>query len=120
MKIRTISVKGSEITVSSIEQEDFISLTDIARYKNPNEPIDIIKNWLRNRTTIEFIGLREQLHNPHFKAVEFDRFIYEAGSNIFTLANSKLNLLRAQLDALQEQKWGLMQQLLTGEMRVKV
>jgi hypothetical protein len=71
MKTRTISVKGSEITVSRKEQEDFISLTDIARYKNPNEPIDIIKNWLRSRTTIEFIGLWEQLHNPHFKRGNF-------------------------------------------------
>jgi hypothetical protein len=82
-KSRTISVKGSEITVSRKEQEDYISLTDIARYKNPNEPIDIIKNWLRSRTTIECIGLWVQLHNPDFKAVEFDRFMYEAGSNSF-------------------------------------
>ena len=89
MKNRTISVKGSEITVSRKEQEDYISLTDIARYKNPNEPIDIIKNWLRSRTTIEFIGLWEQLHNPDFKAVEFDRFMYEAGSNSFVLSPGK-------------------------------
>lgn len=88
-KTRTISVKGSEITVSRKEQEDYISLTDIARYKNPHEPIDIIKNWLRSRTTIEFIGLWEQLHNPDFKAVEFDRFMYEAGSNSFVLSPGK-------------------------------
>lgn len=89
MKSRTINVKGSEITISRKEQEDYISLTDIARYKNPNEPIDIIKNWLRSRTTIEFIGLWEQLHNPDFKAVEFDRFMYEAGSNSFVLSPGK-------------------------------
>jgi len=89
MKTRTISVKGSEITVSRKEREDYISLTDIARYKNPNEPIDIIKNWLRSRTTIEFVGLWEQLHNPAFKAVEFDRFMYEAGSNSFVLSPGK-------------------------------
>jgi hypothetical protein len=88
-KTRTISVKGSEITVSLKEREDYISLTDIARYKNPNEPIDIIKNWLRSRTTIEFIGLWEQLHNPDFKAVEIDRFMYEAGSNSFVLSPGK-------------------------------
>ncbi|NTV48930.1 MAG: KilA-N domain-containing protein [Geobacteraceae bacterium] len=88
-KTRTISVKGNEITVSRKEQDDYISLTDIARYKNPNEPIDIIKNWLRSRTTIEFIGLWEQLHNPDFKAVEFDRFMYEAGSNSFVLSPGK-------------------------------
>lgn len=89
MKNRTINVKGSEITVSRKEQEDYISLTDIARYKNPAEPIDVIKNWMRNRSTIEFIGLWEQLHNPDFKAVEFDRFMYEAGSNSFVLSPGK-------------------------------
>ncbi|HEY6871108.1 MAG TPA: KilA-N domain-containing protein [Geobacteraceae bacterium] len=89
MQNRTINVKGSEIALSRKEQEDYISLTDIARYKNPNEPIDIIKNWLRSRTTIEFIGLWEQLHNPGFKAVEFDRFMYEAGSNAFVLSPGK-------------------------------
>lgn len=89
MKNRTINVKGRDITVSRNEQEDFISLTDIARYKNADEPIDVIKNWLRNRSTIEFIGLWEQLHNPDFKAVEFDRFKYEAGSNSFVLSPGK-------------------------------
>ncbi len=89
MKNRTINVKGSEVTVSRKEQADYISLTDIARYKNPNEPIDVIKNWMRNRSTIEFIGLWEQLHNPDFKAVEFDRFMYEAGSNSFVLSPGK-------------------------------
>jgi hypothetical protein len=89
MKNRTINVKGSEITVSRKEQDDYISLTDIARYRNPAEPIDVIKNWLRNRSTIEFIGLWEQLHNPDFKAVEFDRFMYEAGSNAFVLSPGK-------------------------------
>lgn len=89
MKNRTINVKGSAIAVSRKEQDDFISLTDIARYKNPDEPIDVIKNWLRNRSTVEFIGLWEQLHNPAFKAVEFDRFMYEAGSNSFVLSPGK-------------------------------
>jgi KilA-N domain len=89
MKNRTINVKGSVIAVSRKEQDDFISLTDIARYKNPDEPIDVIKNWLRNRSTVEFIGLWEQLHNPAFKAVEFDRFMYEAGSNSFVLSPGK-------------------------------
>ncbi len=103
-KTRTISVKGSEITVSRKEQEDYISLTDIARYKNPNEPIDIIKNWLRSRTTIEFIGLWEQLHNPNFKAVEFDRFMYEAGSNSFVLSPGKDRLQRLNKTAIEQMK----------------
>lgn len=89
MKTRTVNVKGREITISRREQQDFISLTDIARYRNPNEPIDVIKNWLRTRSTIEFVGLWEQLHNPDFKAVEFDRFLYEAGSNAFVLSPGK-------------------------------
>jgi hypothetical protein len=89
MKNKTINVKGSEVSVYRKEQDDYISLTDIARYRNPNEPIDVIKNWLRNRSTIEFIGLWEQLHNPDFKAVEFDRFLYEAGSNAFVLSPGK-------------------------------
>lgn len=89
MKNKTINVKGSEISICRKEQDDFISLTDIARYRNPSEPIDVIKNWLRNRSTIEFIGLWEQLHNPDFKVVEFDRFLYEAGSNAFVLSPGK-------------------------------
>ena len=54
--------------------------TDIARYKNLQEPIDIINNWLRRRTTIDFIGLCEQLHNPDFKTGEFDRFMSAVGN----------------------------------------
>ena len=80
---------GEELLNHCKEQEDYISLTDIARYKNPKEPIDIIKNWMRSRTTIEFIGLWEQLHNLDFKAVEFDRFMHEAGSNTFVLSPGK-------------------------------
>ena len=72
-----------------MDAEDYISLTDIARNKNPEEPKDVVKNWMRTRTTIEFLGLWEQLNNPNFKGVEFDSFMYEAGSNSFTLSPSK-------------------------------
>jgi hypothetical protein len=86
----TINAKGREITVlSKGDQNDFISLTDIARYKNPDEPKDVVKNWLRSRSTIEFLGLWEQLNNPNFKGVDFDAFIHEAGSNAFTLSPQK-------------------------------
>ena len=86
----TINAKGTEITVlSKGDENDFISLTDIARYKNPDEPKDVVKNWMRSRSTIEFIGLWEQLNNPDFKGVEFDSFIHEAGSNAFTLSPQK-------------------------------
>jgi len=86
MKTRTISVKGSEITISRKEQEDYISLTDIAKYRNSTEPFAIIKNWMRSRSTIELLGLWEALSNPDFKPVEFERFKNEAGSNYFVLS----------------------------------
>lgn len=72
-----------------VNQEDYISLTNIARHKNPNEPKDIVKNWMRSKTTIEFLGLWEKLHNPKFKGVEFDSFVREAGSNAFVLSPTK-------------------------------
>ena len=76
----TIKAKGTEITViSKGDENDFISLTDIARYKNPGEPKDVVKNWMRSRSTIEFLGLWEHLNNPNFKGVEFDSFIHDAG-----------------------------------------
>jgi hypothetical protein len=82
-------VKGTEIVVYSKKDDDYISLTDIARYKNPNEPKDVVKNWMRSRSTIEFIGLWEKIHNPNFKGVEFDSFLFQAGSNSFVLSPSK-------------------------------
>jgi hypothetical protein len=69
-------------------QNEFISLTDIARYKS-DEPKDVIKNWMRNKDTIEFLGLWEQLNNEKFKGVEFDSFKSQAGSNAFTLSPQK-------------------------------
>ena len=85
-----IVVKGTEITVLSVgSPDDYISLTDIARYKNPEFPADVIKNWLRTRFAIEFLGIWEQLHNPDFKLVEFDQFKNEAGANSFVLSPQK-------------------------------
>ena len=83
------NVKGTEIVIYSQKKEDYISLTDIAKHKNPDAPRDIIKNWIRTRSTIEFIGLWEQIHNPDFKGVEFDLFKNEAGSNAFVLSPQK-------------------------------
>ena len=86
----TIHAKDVEISiVTSINNEDYISLTDIAKYKNPEFPADVIKNWLRVRSTIEFLGLWEQLHNQNFKLVEFDQFKIESGSNSFVLSPQK-------------------------------
>ncbi len=86
---KKINVIGTEVTIFSKINEEYLSLTDIAKHKNPNAPRDIIKNWLRNRSTIEFIGLWEVIHNPGFKQVEFDLFKNEAGSNAFVLSPSK-------------------------------
>ncbi len=83
------NVKGTEIVIYSQKKEDYISLTDIAKHRNPDAPRDIIKNWIRTRSTIEFIGLWEQIHNPDFKGVEFDLFKNEAGSNAFVLSPQK-------------------------------
>ena len=85
--IHAKDVKISVIT--HLNNDDYISLTDIARFKNPEFPADVIKNWLRIRGTIEFLGLWEQLHNPDFKLVEFDQFKNESGSNSFVLSPQK-------------------------------
>jgi hypothetical protein len=84
-----IEVKGTAITIIQVNQSDYISLTNIARYKNPGEPKDVVKNWMRSKTTIEYLGLWEKLHNSGFKGVEFDAFVREAGSNAFVLSPSK-------------------------------
>ena len=82
-----ISAKGFSIQIYTEDfKNDYISLTDIARYKNVHEPKDVVKNWLRVRDTIEFLGLWETIHNPSFKGVEFDSFRKEAGTNAFTLS----------------------------------
>lgn len=85
----TIHAKGIDISIYTTDfQNEFISLTDIARYKS-DEPNDVIRNWLRNRDTLEFLGLWESLHNPDFKPVEFDGFRNEAGANAFTMSPTK-------------------------------
>ena len=68
----TVTVRGTTITVIRREDEDYISLTDIAKSKNPEHPDDLIRNWLRNRNTLELLGVWEQLHNSDFNPVEFD------------------------------------------------
>jgi hypothetical protein len=88
-KNKILLVKGISISTLKVGDEAYISITDIARNKNPFEPKDVVKNWMRTRTTIEFLGIWEQLYNPDFKGVEFDSFLFEAGSNSFTLSPSK-------------------------------
>lgn len=80
-----IDVQGVTVSVLSEKQNNYISLSDIAKYKDNGRSDYILQNWMRNRSTIEFIGLWEQLHNPDFKSIEFDGFKNEAGSNSFSL-----------------------------------
>ncbi len=84
-----IKAKGFEITIYTENfKNEYISLTDIAKYKS-DEPFIVINNWMRGKDTIAFLGLWEQLHNPDFKPIEFDRLKKEAGYNAFTLSPQK-------------------------------
>ena len=84
-------IKVLDITISAYtkEHEDYICITDIARYKDPERTDYIIQNWLRNRNTIEFLGIWEKLNNPNFKPIEFDGFRRQAGLNSFTLTSKQ-------------------------------
>jgi len=84
-----IIVKGISISLIKKDSKDYISLTDIAKYKNKGNPNVLILNWLRNKNTIAFLGLWEQLNNPNFKPVEFEGFKNKAGSKNFTLSPTK-------------------------------
>jgi KilA-N domain len=87
-KNNKIKVQGIEILTYKTEIDDYISLTDIARFKDSNTD-DVIKNWIRNRNTIELLGFWEQIYNPNFKPVEFDGFRKQAGLNSFVLSPKK-------------------------------
>ena len=86
MSAEKMSVEGIDIRYSRVNQNDYISLTDIARFKNSDAPKDVVKNWLRNKETLAFLGLWESLNNPDFNGVEFDSFKTKAGYNAFTLS----------------------------------
>ncbi len=85
-KTRFVNVQGHKVNFTIIDDEDFICLTDMAKVKGDvSRAIDIIKNWLRSRNTLEFLGAWEGLHNPDFKVVEFDHFRNQSGLNSFVL-----------------------------------
>ena len=85
-----IIVQNTQITVVTINERDYISLTDMANGKeSESRAADIIKNWLRNRYTIEFLGTWEMIHNPNFKVVEFDHFRMQAGLPKFVISAQK-------------------------------
>ena len=137
-KKTTIEVKGAAIPVLSLKEDDYICITDIARYKNAECTDDLVRNWLRNRNTIEFPGICEQLDNPDFKPVEFDGIRMQAGLNSFTrtpkqwiektgaigVADYELETQDGFLSGLgslgqiRSLKTALMQDLLTGKKRV--
>ena len=88
-KTSILNVQGIEIALTTINEEDFICITDIVKAKGGDaRAADIIKNWIRNRSTIEFLGTWETLYNPNFKVVEFDHFRKEAGLPTFTMSVS--------------------------------
>ncbi len=89
-----IEVMEKEISVQTWDKEDYICITDIAKYKNSDRTDDLIRNWLRNRNTIEYLGIWEHLNNPDFNSVEFDGFRKQASLNSFTLR--RLNQIAIQ------------------------
>ena len=90
-----ITVQETNITIISVNEDDYISLTDIAKYKS-DDPTAVIGNWMRNRNTIEYLGIWESLYNPLFKPTEFEGFKKEAGLNAFTMSPQKwINATRA-------------------------
>ena len=98
VKKDTIEAKGIAIQVYTEDfKNDYISLTDIARYKNSEEPNVVVANWMRNYNTIEYLGIWEQLNNLEFNPLEFEGFLKEAGSNAFTLSPQKwVNMTKAK------------------------
>jgi hypothetical protein len=86
--VAKINVQKTEVTILKLNENDYISLTDIAKFKS-NEPNTVIANWMRNRNTIEYLGIWETLYNPNFKPLEFEGFKTEAGLNAFTLSPQK-------------------------------
>lgn len=88
-KTTNIIVKEVSIRTLKVNGTDYISITDIAKQKNPIEPKDVVKNWMRLKNTLEYLGLWELLNNPAFKGVDFDPLLKDAGSNAFTMSPSR-------------------------------
>jgi hypothetical protein len=86
---KRINIKGTEIVIFSEKNTDYISLTDIARYKDSERSDYILQNWLRTRSAIEFLGLWERINNPNFNSIEFDGFRIQSGLNSFSLTPKK-------------------------------
>lgn len=89
VKKAVIQVRDTMIRTLQENGIDYICITDIARQKNPVEPKDVVKNWMRVKNTLEYLGLWEKLNNLNFKGVEFDPLLNEAGNNAFTMSPSR-------------------------------
>ena len=87
-KVQELEVRGTSVRVVKIDGNDFVCLTDMAKLKS-EDPSFTINHWMRNRMTIEYLGLWESLYNPDFKPTEFGRFKEESGLNSFTLSPTK-------------------------------
>jgi hypothetical protein len=88
-KTTQITVQEVSIRTLKVNVENFISITDIAKQKHPVEPKGVVKNWMRLKNTLEYLGLWEQLNNSSFKGVEIDPLLRDAGSNAFTMSPSR-------------------------------
>jgi hypothetical protein len=88
-KVQEINVKDTTIRTMKVGEADYICITDIARQKNTLEPNAVVGNWMRNRNTIEYLGIWEYLNNPSFNPIEFEGFKQQAGLNAFTLSPSR-------------------------------
>ena len=84
-----IVLQNQIINIIRIDGKEYISLTDLAKTQNNEAPADVVKNWLRNKETISFLGIWEELNNNNFKLVEFDQFKSEAGNHTFTMSPQK-------------------------------
>lgn len=84
-----IKVKDISINITGIQDDDYISLTDLARIKNPKEPKDVVKNWMRSRATLEYLGLWEKMNNLDFRGVDFEPLLAETGKNSFTMSPTR-------------------------------
>ena len=84
-----IKVKDTSINITGIQDDDYISLTDLARIKNPKEPKDVVKNWMRSRATLEYLGLWEKMNNLEFRGVDFEPLLAETGKNSFTMSPTR-------------------------------
>lgn len=109
LKNMKIDANGTEIRVMGdvVNEDAYISLTDIAKYKNPDNAFIVVANWMRNHSTISFLGLWEQIHNPNFKPIEFDRFKAESGDNAFTLTPQQWIKATDRSQTKRKTKWKL-------------